>query len=125
MTGLEIPVIAILLAMILLVIIMGTFMESISIMMITIPIYMPIAQSLGFDLLWFATILLIAVELGTISPPFGVGLFVMKAVAPNGITMGQIYSSVVPFLLINLVLITLIIFIPSLVTLLPSLMHSP
>lgn len=121
-TQLDIPAIAVLLLMILLVIIMGTFMESISILMITLPIFMPIAHTLGFDLLWFATILLIAVELGTISPPFGVGLFVMKAVAPKGITMGQIYGSVIPFLVINILLIIIILLVPGIVTFLPSLM---
>lgn len=124
-TQLEFSEMSVLLLMILLVIIMGTFMESISILMITLPIYMPIAQSLGFDLLWFATILLITIEFGTISPPFGVGLFVMKAVAPSGTTMAQIYSSAIPFLLITILLLIVLILFPSLVTFLPNIMSGP
>lgn len=123
-THLDVSPTAVLLLMLLLVIVMGTFMESVSILMITLPIFIPIAQLLGFDLLWFAAILLITVELGTISPPFGVGLFVMKAVAPKGTTMGNIFAAVIPFLLLDLLLVAIIMIVPETVTWLPSLMRN-
>jgi TRAP-type mannitol/chloroaromatic compound transport system permease large subunit len=68
------------------------------------------------DLIWFAALFLVAIETGATSPPFGAALFVMKAVAPKGTTMGDIYRAAVPFILLDLLAILLIFFIPELVT---------
>ncbi len=73
----------------LLLLLMGTFMEPLSIMMVTVPIYFPIANSLGFDPIWFGTIMLLNMEMATLSPPFGMALFAMKGVAPRGTTMAD------------------------------------
>ncbi|GAM13234.1 TRAP transporter large permease [Mesobacillus selenatarsenatis] len=116
--------IIILIAMLLLVIIMGTFMESLSIMMIILPMFIPIAQILDINLLWFATMLLITIEIGAISPPFGVGLFVMKGVAPRGTKMKEIYSASFPFIALDIVLIILVFLFPELATWLPELMKN-
>lgn len=113
---------AILMAMLGLVILMGTFMESLSILMIVIPIFIPIVQILDINLLWFATLLLITIELGTISPPFGTGLFVMKSVAPPGTRMGEVYSASLPFIVIDMALIAIVMLFPDLTTWLPGLM---
>ncbi|MFC4025232.1 TRAP transporter large permease subunit [Oceanobacillus longus] len=116
------PVI-ILLIMILIVLIMGSFMEPLSIMMVTIPIFIPIVEILEINLLWLAVLLLIAIEIGNISPPFGIGLFVMKGVAPKGTIMMDIYKASIPFVLLNLFLIVIIIVFPDLVTFLPDVMR--
>jgi len=121
-TEIHLAPIIILIAMLVLVIIMGTFMESLSILMIVLPIFMPIIHTLHFDPLWFATMLLITIELGTISPPFGTGLFVMKAVAPKGTTMKQLYAATIPFILLDLLLVVIVMVFPDLATWLPSFM---
>ena len=102
--------------------VMGCFMEPISIIMVTIPIFMPITRLLGFDPIWFGTIMLLNMQMATISPPFGMILFVMKGVAPPHITMGDIYKAAYPFLIIDVVAMAIMIAYPSVVLWLPSLM---
>ncbi len=121
--GLPIPSMALLIVMQILLILLGTFMEPLTIMMVTLPIYMPIIKSLGFDPLWFATIMLINMEMATTTPPFGLVLFVMKGVAPVGTSMADIYKAGLPFLVCDAIAMGLIIIFPSLALYLPSLMH--
>ena len=83
---------------------------------------MPIIKSLGFDPLWFATIMLINMEMATTTPPFGLVLFVMKGVAPVGTSMADIYKAGLPFLVCDAIAMGLIIIFPSLALYLPSLM---
>jgi TRAP-type C4-dicarboxylate transport system permease large subunit len=99
--------------MIMLVVFMGMFMGPLPIMLITLPIFVPIVQQFGMDPIWFAALFLVAIETGATSPPFGAALFVMKAVAPKGTTMGDIYRAAIPFILLDLLAILLIFFIPS------------
>lgn len=119
--GLAVSALVILLIMQLIVLIMGTFMEPVSIMLIVLPIFIPIAQALDFNLLWFATLLLINIELGLITPPFGIGLFAMKGAAPADTTMTQVYSAAFPMIALYLILMALLITVPSLATWLPGL----
>ncbi|MFV1874818.1 TRAP transporter large permease [Nioella sp.] len=107
---------AIVFMMIMLVVFMGMFMGPLPIMLITLPIFVPVVQQFQMDLIWFAALFLVAIETGATSPPFGAALFVMKAVAPKGTTMGDIYRAAVPFILLDLLAILLIFFIPELVT---------
>ncbi|WP_153731415.1 TRAP transporter large permease [Sporosarcina obsidiansis] len=122
-SGLQSPPIIIILVMIAMLIIMGTFMDGISIMMITLPIFIPIVSLLDYNLIWFAVIVLITIEIGQISPPFGMGLFTMKGVAPKDVSMKSIYKASFPFIGIDILLIAVIILFPALVTWLPSLMN--
>ena len=112
----------ILIAMQVILLIMGMFMEPLTIMMTTLPIFIPIVNNLGFDLIWFGVIMLLNMEMATTSPPFGLLLFVMKGVAPKGTTMGDIYRAALPFLCCDLVAMILIMVFPSLVLWLPGLM---
>lgn len=107
---------AIVFMMVMLVVFMGMFMGPLPIMLITLPIFVPIVQQFGMDLIWFAALFLVAIETGATSPPFGAALFVMKAVAPKGTTMGDIYRAAIPFIILDLLAILLIFFIPELVT---------
>lgn len=101
--------------------VLGCFMEPLSIMMMTLPILMPIAGTMGFDPLWFGAIMLLNMQVATITPPFGMDLFAMKAVIPkDSISMKEIYSAVVPFILLNLAIMALMIIFPSLTLWLPS-----
>ncbi|SNC64770.1 TRAP transporter, DctM subunit [Marinobacter sp. es.048] len=110
-----------LLAMFLVLLALGTFMEAISIMMITVPFFFPLAESLGFDLVWFAIITLVALEVGFSTPPLGLNLFVMKGVAPPGTTMREIYMASIPYIACSLLLVALMIIFPDIVTWLPGL----
>lgn len=102
--------------------IMGAFIELTSILMITIPIYMPIVQVLGFDPLWFGVILLVNAEMGATTPPFGLSMFVMKGVAPPDTTMGDIYKAGIPYLGCDLITMALLMVFPGIPLWLPNLL---
>jgi len=99
---------------------MGIFMEPLTIMMVTLPIYLPIVKNLGFHPLWFGTIMLINMEMATTTPPFGLVLFVMKGVAPPDTTMADIYRAGFPFLICDAVAMGLVMAFPWLALYLPS-----
>ena len=105
------------------IIFLGSFMDPLSKMLLTAPIFFPLAKSLGFDLTWFGLIMLLALEVGYTTPPFGLLLFVMKGVAPPGTTMKDIYLAGMPFIACVMVLIVIIMFYPPLATWLPQRMH--
>lgn len=94
------------------VFLLGMFMNSLSIMMITLPIFMPIIDVLHFDPVWFGVMYLINVETGAITPPFGMALFVMKGVAPENTRMADIWVAATPYILLNLFAILLIYLFP-------------
>ncbi|MBL8378957.1 MAG: TRAP transporter large permease [Burkholderiales bacterium] len=103
---------------------LGCFMDQLSMMLLTAPIFFPLAKTLGFDLTWFGLIMLLTLEIGYTTPPFGLLLFVMKGVAPPGTSMRDIYLSAIPFIACVLILIGLVIIFPPLATWLPSLSHT-
>ncbi|MFD1706235.1 TRAP transporter large permease subunit [Siminovitchia sediminis] len=111
----------ILLMLIAILLVLGLFMDGLSILMISLPIYMPIAGALGFDPLWFGVLILVCIEIGFISPPFGLGLFVMKSVTKDT-SMGRIYAAAFPFVALYLAVIALIILFPDIALWLPSIM---
>ncbi len=117
---LNIPPIIIVLAMLMAVLILGCFMETVAIMMITLPIFMPVIDGFGYNPIWYGILMLIALETGLITPPFGVTLFVMKGVAPAEITMVDIWRAVSPFVMIGLLCIALLMVMPFLVTIVPG-----
>jgi tripartite ATP-independent transporter DctM subunit len=100
---------------------LGCFMDQLSMMLLTAPIFFPLAKTMGFDLTWFGIIMLLALEVGYTTPPFGLLLFVMKGVAPPGISMRDIYLSALPFIGCVLLLIAIIVAFPPLATWLPGL----
>jgi tripartite ATP-independent transporter DctM subunit len=97
------------------ILIMGCFMEVVSIMMITLPIFVPVINKLGFDPVWFGAITLLNIECAFVTPPFGMNLFVMKGVAPADTTMTDIYSAATPMVLINCLTMALMLAFPSIV----------
>jgi tripartite ATP-independent transporter DctM subunit len=104
--------------------VMGMFFDPTGIVLLTAPIFFPIVVSLGFDPLWFAIIFVINMELAYLTPPFGFNLFYMKAVAPPGITMMDIYKSQTPFVLLMILGMALCMIFPSIISWLPSMMSS-
>ncbi len=101
---------------------LGMFMSPVPIMLITLPLFVPIVTDLGFDPVWFAVIYLLNIEMATTSPPFGLGLFVMKSVSPPDTTMGDCYKAALPFLGCDLIVMILMVYLPSIVLWLPSIM---
>ena len=122
--SLPVPPIILLMLMQVVLLFMGMLIEQISIMMVTVPIFMPIVAVMGWDPIWFGAIFLLNMEMAAISPPFGVALFVLKGVAPRDTTMGDIYRASIPFLLLNLIVMVLMMFFPQLVLWLPAMMRS-
>lgn len=108
--------------MMLVVLVLGCFMEQIAIMLITLPIFVPLLKLIEADGVWFAVMMLINLEMSLMTPPFGMLLFVMKGVAPEGTSIGSIYRASLPYLAINGLVIALILFNPWIVTILPSIM---
>ena len=121
--SLSVSPIIILIIMQVMLLIMGMLIDQISMMMITIPIFMPIVLAMGWDVVWWGAIVCLNIEMAAISPPFGVALFVMKGVAPKGTTMGDIYRSVIPFLFLNLIVMGVMMAWPQLTLWLPGLMR--
>lgn len=106
--------------MLVVVLLMGMFVDPISIMMITIPLYMPVITAIGADPIWFGILMLIALGLGNISPPFGLLLFVIKGVMPRSVKVTEIYKAVISVVIIQIVVMALIMFWPDIATWLPT-----
>src|SRR5688572_5075091 len=119
-TGFQVTPLQMLCIMIGVIIFLGSFMDPLSKMLLTAPIFFPLAKTLGFDLTWFGLIMLLALEMGYTMPPFGLLLFVMKGVSPPGTRMRDIYLAGMPFIACVVLLILLVIYIPPLATWLPK-----
>ncbi|MBV9239204.1 MAG: TRAP transporter large permease subunit [Xanthobacteraceae bacterium] len=113
---------AILAGMLLLLIFLGVFVDQVSMMLITLPVFMPIVQRLDFDLIWFGVLYLICMQLGLLLPPHGLLLMTMRGVAPPQVTMGDIFCAVVPYVAMSLLLLALILALPAVATWLPALL---
>ena len=120
--GMPLSPIQLIIVMQIIVIVLGCFMDQLSIMMITLPIFMPIVHTIGFNNVLFVIMLLINVEMAGKTPPFGMSLFVMKGVVPADVTTIDIYKSVFPFLLCDMLLMGLLLVFPTLALWLPGLM---
>src|SRR5690625_1390603 len=119
-SGIDHPLSFIALTM-LLILVLGMFLEQIAIMLITLPILMPIVAALQIDSTWFSVLMLINLEIALMSPPFGMLLFVMGSVTDKSVTMPLIWRAATPFVIINLLIIILIAYVPGLTTWLPGL----
>jgi tripartite ATP-independent transporter DctM subunit len=118
--GGELTPFAILAGMMLLLIFLGIFVDQVSMMLITLPVFMPIVQRLDIDLIWFGVLYLICMQLGLLLPPHGLLLMTMKGVAPKEVTMAHIFRAVVPYVAMSLVLLVIIIVFPAIATWLPN-----
>lgn len=108
----------------LLIFVLGFFLDFLQICFIVIPILAPIASQFGIDLLWFAVLIAINLQTSFLTPPFGFSLFYLKAVAPSEIRIQDIYTGIIPFVLLQVITIIIIVLIPDLVTWLPDLMDN-
>ncbi len=122
-SGLAVAPTVILIGMMVIVLFMGMFMSPVSIMMITIPLFIPLVDTLGFNPVWFAVLFLLLIEMGFTTPPYGLSLFVMKGVAPPDTTMGDVYRAALPFLYCDAIAAGLIVTFPAIALWLPALMR--
>lgn len=109
--------------MLLILFVLGMILDAVGIMLITLPVFLPVVQAYGFDPIWFGILFVIMMEVGYMTPPFGFNLFYLKGVAPPEVTMGDIYASVVPYVLVTLFGVFLIILFPEIALYIPSLVN--
>ncbi|WP_417543207.1 TRAP transporter large permease [Marinobacter sp.] len=110
----------IIIAMMVIIFFLAMVLDPVGIMLITLPVFMPIVKSLGFDPIWFGILFVINMEIGYKTPPFGFNLFYLKGVVPPQITMKDIYTSVIPFVIIEILAIGIIMVFPEIATWLPG-----
>src|SRR5690625_2833583 len=111
-------------AMMLVLIFLGTILDEIGIILLTVPVFLPIVRAFGFDEIWFGVLYAITIQTGYVSPPFGYTLFYIKGPLPPHITMTTVYRGVTPFMLLQLTGLIICFLFPDLVTWLPRLMRN-
>jgi TRAP-type C4-dicarboxylate transport system permease large subunit len=114
---------AIIAGMMLILIFLGIFVDQVSMMLITLPIFMPIVQQLNIDPVWFGVMFLICMQLGLLLPPHGLLLMTMKGVVPAQVTMAHIFRAVVPYIVLSIAMLALVFFLPEVALWLPNLVR--
>ncbi|MFT0548431.1 TRAP transporter large permease [Allopusillimonas ginsengisoli] len=120
--GLDVHPYMILAAMMLILIFLGTVLDEIGIILLTVPVFLPIVKVLGFDEIWFGVLYAITIQVGYISPPFGYTLFYIKGPLPSHLGMGTVYRGVTPFMILQVLALLICAAFPGVVTWLPKLM---
>jgi tripartite ATP-independent transporter DctM subunit len=121
-TGLPVPPIVIILFMMAILLVLGCLIDWIGICLLTMPIFVPIIKDLGYDPIWFGILFCMNMQVSYLSPPFGPACFYLKGVAPPDITLQQIFSSVWPFIGLQITALLLVLFIPDIAMFLPRLL---
>ena len=101
---------------------LGMFLDDFAIVFITVPLFVPIVESLGFDPIWFAVLFIVSMQTAYITPPFGYNLFYMRAVAPPEVTINDLYKAAIPFIFLQMFGLVLIVIFPSIALWLPNLL---
>ena len=122
MTGLELSATGVLLLILLVYLILGTFLEGFAMMVLTLPIFFPIILAYEIDPIWFGVLVVLTLEMGLISPPVGLNVFIVKSVAPQ-VPLGNIFLGVIPFWLMMLVCVLIILMFPQIALWLPELVR--
>ncbi|MFV0491148.1 MAG: TRAP transporter large permease [Pseudorhodobacter sp.] len=120
--AMELSPMLLLLAMVVIYLILGMLMDPVSMMVMTVPIVHPIVTGLGYDPIWFAIIMVKLIELSCITPPVGLNLFVVAGTTAGQVSIREVYKGVLPFVLLELITLTLLISIPQITLYLPTLM---
>jgi tripartite ATP-independent transporter DctM subunit len=118
--GRGLSALAVVALMMLMLIFLGIFIDQVSMMLITLPVFMPIVARLGIDPIWFGILFLICMQLGLLLPPHGLLLMTMRGVAPPEVTMAHIFRAVLPYVVMSLLLLALLLLFPAVATWLPS-----
>jgi tripartite ATP-independent transporter DctM subunit len=112
----------VILMMVVFYVVLGCFLDAISMILITVPVFLPLAAAIGYDGIWFGIVVLIAVEIGMITPPVGLNIFVIRGQMPD-IALADIYRGIVPFLWAHFALIALLMLFPALALWLPNVLY--
>jgi TRAP-type C4-dicarboxylate transport system permease large subunit len=120
-TQFELTPIAVVAAICIIYVLLGTAMEELSMVLLTLPVFFPVIVHLGYDPVWFGILIVVVVEIGLISPPVGMNLFVLKTLLPS-VSTGTVFSGVMPFMLADCIRFALLIAFPAIALYLPSLM---
>jgi tripartite ATP-independent transporter DctM subunit len=119
LTSFALPPIAILSFLMLLYIFLGMFLEGFSILVLTLPIVVPIVQALGYDLIWFGVLMVVVLEMGLISPPVGINVFVVKGLVPD-VPLAKVFAGIMPFWTAMVVCLIILIAFPDIALILPN-----
>jgi tripartite ATP-independent transporter DctM subunit len=114
--------IGVILLICLIYLVLGCLLDSLAMILLTVPVFFPIVVSLGLDPVWFGIIVIIVVEIGLITPPIGLNVFVVHSMIEN-ITLGRVFSGIVPFFFASLIGLLLIVYFPIIALWLPGLMR--
>jgi TRAP-type mannitol/chloroaromatic compound transport system permease large subunit len=101
-------------------IIMGTFLDDTAMLVIVAPLYVPLVGALGFDLIWYGVLYTITTQIAYMTPPFGYNLFLMRAMAPPEVSLGDIYRSIIPFVAVMVLALATLMAFPQIVLWLPE-----
>ena len=122
-TGFDLTPMGVIVAILLVYILLGCVFESLSMMLLTVPIFYPLVESLGFDLIWFGIIVVVVTEISLITPPVGLNVFVLRGVLGD-VPTGTIFRGVTPFWIADILRLAILVGIPAISLFLPSLMGS-
>jgi C4-dicarboxylate transporter, DctM subunit len=121
-TSMSVPPLVVIAFFVLIFLLLGAIIDSTSILLVTIPLMLPVIKALGMDPIWFGIVSIIAVEVGLITPPFGMAIFAMKAALGDQVNIEDIFIGSSPFIIMMLITLVIIVLFPMLSTYLPSLM---
>ena len=121
LTALDLPPIMVVVIMMLIIFLLGTFMEWIAIVFITVPVFAPVIVQLGYDPVWFGILFAMNIQIYMLSPPFGPACFYLKSVAPKDVTLQEIFAAVLPFIGLQIIGLALVMAFPQIALWLPSL----
>ena len=124
-SGLPFPPIVILIGFVIMYLILGMFLDGISILIITVPLLVPIAKSFHIDIVWFGMVSILATECGLLTPPVGLNVYAVKGVAGKDIALEDLFKGSFPFFLAMVAAVALSMIYPPLITWLPGLVHGP
>ncbi|MGY8871186.1 MAG: TRAP transporter large permease, partial [Pseudomonadales bacterium] len=110
----------VIIAMLVTYFVLGMFLDDFAIVFITVPLFVPIVQELGFDTVWFAVLFIISMQTAYLTPPFGYNLFYMRSVAPPSITIYDLYKAVIPFIFLQVLGLALVVAFPQIALWLPG-----
>ena len=119
--GLDLPPTGVLLLILGVYVVLGCFLEGFAMLVLTLPIFFPIITDLGIDPIWFGVLVVLALEMGLISPPVGLNVFIVKSVAP-GVSLGQIFSGIILFWVTMLAALLVLVAFPQIALFLPNTM---
>ena len=120
---LNLPPVAVLLMILAIYLVLGTFLEGFAMLVLTLPIFFPIVTALGIDPIWFGVLTVLTLEMGLISPPVGLNVFIVKSVAPK-VPLSDIFRGVAPFWVAMLVTLLILVAIPQISLILPNTMFN-